>query len=62
MKPSVVCQPLSKFVMFVFVVSYTMPFIVFFSLNVGGKKHGEQTGAILKERGEYESPLDETMV
>ena len=31
MKPTVVCQPLSKFGMFTFVDSHAMPFIVFFS-------------------------------
>ena len=36
MKPAAVFQPLSKFGMFTFVISYTISFIVFFSLNGGG--------------------------
>ena len=38
MKPVVVFQPLSKFGMFSFVVSYTICFIVFFSLTGGENK------------------------
>ena len=38
MKPVVVFQSLSKFGMFTFVASYTISFIVFFSLNGGGNK------------------------
>ena len=38
MKLAVVCQSLSKFIMFSFVVLHTMPFIVFSFLNGGGNK------------------------
>ena len=45
MKPLVICQPRSKFDMFIFVVSYTMCSILFFSLTqkVGNFQTGEQT-------------------
>ena len=38
MKPVVVFQSLSKFGMFTFVVSYTMFFVVFFTLTGGANK------------------------
>ena len=37
MKPGVVCQPLSKFSMLIFGVSYAMFFIAFFPLMEGGQ-------------------------
>ena len=39
MKSAVVCQPVSKFVMFTVVISYTVPFIVSFPLNRGTNKN-----------------------
>ena len=65
MKPVVVCQSLSKFDMITFVVSYTICFIVFFSLTDGGKKIfgffvGEQKRGNFLRKGD-EPPLNETM-
>ena len=59
MRPVVVFQSISKFAMFTFVISYTMCFNVFFSLNsgeneifgflVGERKGGTNHTSICKE-------------
>ena len=67
MKAAVVCQPLSKFGMFTFVISYTMPLIVIFSLNGWQTKildfWWEKPKRGTNFKGEIGNPsLNETMV
>ena len=67
MKPVAVFQPPSKFGMFTFVVSYTISFIVFFSLNGGGNNFfrflvREQKRENFQRKGGDKPPLNESMV
>ena len=65
-KAAVVCQPPSKFGMFTFFVSYTMPFILFFFFKLKRKQDfwifGRRTqNKFSKEEG-GEPPLDEAVL